>query len=67
MIAAAAIGDGETAWERQMLVTRVSSVALHGVLRKLVDGVPALEAIAALETEEVDAAREAAVAYRGTC
>lgn len=41
--------------------------AAAGAKAKLAEGAPASEAVAALQTEKVDAARDAVVKYRGTC
>jgi hypothetical protein len=41
--------------------------AAAGAKAKLAAGAPASEAVAALQTDKVDAARDAVVKYRGTC
>ncbi|MCE6993772.1 hypothetical protein LZG04_02955 [Saccharothrix sp. S26] len=46
---------------------RTVALAAAEAKRKLADGVPAAEAIAALTDDQVTAARETAVAYRGDC
>lgn len=46
---------------------RTVALAAAESKRKLMDGVPASEAIAALTDERVTAARETAVAFRGEC